>query len=70
MERIFKCKHCNANAYYKLNTEYFNDPEMLTTYLCIKCVKIEGKKAVDDFPAVRSLKVEPIIYPAILHNFL
>lgn len=39
---------------------------MLTKYLCIKCVKIESKKDVDDFPAIRSLKVEPIAHPAIL----
>jgi hypothetical protein len=36
-------------------------------YLCIKCVKIESKKAVDDIPAIRSLKVEPIIHPSILN---
>ena len=66
MERILTCKHCNVDAYYKLATEYFNDSEMLTKYLCIKCVKIETKKVVDDFPAIRSLKVEPMMHPAIL----
>ena len=35
-------------------------------YLFIKCVKIESKKVVDDFPSIESLKVEPIIHPAIL----
>jgi hypothetical protein len=49
-----------------MTTEYFNDSKVLAKYLCIKCVKIESKKVVDDFPTVRSLKVEPIIHPGIL----
>ena len=67
MERTITCKHCHVDAYYKLAIEYFNDSEMLTMYLCIKCVKIESKKAVDDIPAIRSLKVDPIIHPSILN---
>jgi hypothetical protein len=66
LERALKCEHCDVNAYYKLRMEYFNDSEILRMYLCIKCVKIESKKIVDDFPAVRSLRVEPIVLPTIL----
>ncbi len=66
LERAVTCEHCDVDAYYKLTIEYFNDCEILTTYLCIKCVKIESKKVVDDFPSIRSLRVEPIIHPAIL----
>jgi hypothetical protein len=61
-----KCEHCDVYAYYKLSIEYFNDGEMMTMYLCIKCIKTESKKAADDFPAVKSLKVEPIIAAAIV----
>lgn len=67
MERTVTCKHCNVDAYYKLTIEYFNDSEVLTKYLCIKCVKIESKKAIDDIPAIKSLKVEPILHTAILN---
>ena len=66
LERTTTCEHCHVDAYYELNIEYFNDSGMLTMYLCIKCVKIESKKVVDDFPSIRSLKVEPIIHPTIL----
>ena len=67
MQRILTCEHCDVDAYYKLTTEYFNDSEIMSTYLCIKCVKTESKKVVDDFPATRSLKVEPIIHPVTLN---
>jgi hypothetical protein len=46
--------------------EYFNDFEILAMYICIKCIKIESKKVVDDFPAIRSLKVESIIHTTLL----
>jgi hypothetical protein len=66
LENILKCEHCDVDAYYKLSIEYFNDSKIRSMYLCIKCVKTECKKVVDDFPATRSLGVEPIIHPAIL----
>ena len=53
------------DAYYKLDVEYFYS-ENMKMYLCIKCVRTESKKLIDDFPAIRSLKVEPIIHPTIL----
>jgi hypothetical protein len=66
LERLLKCEHCHVDAYYKVAIEYFNDSETQTMYLCIKCIRTESKKIIDDFPAIRSLKVEPIIYPTIL----
>jgi hypothetical protein len=66
LERTVACKHCDMDAYYKLTIEYFNESEVLAKYLCVKCVKIESKKVIDDFPSVKSLKVEPIIHPTIL----
>ena len=66
LERVLKCEQCDVDAYYKLSSEYFNDSEISTMYLCIKCVKTESKKVVDDFPATRSLKVEPILQHTIL----
>jgi len=65
-QRVLKCEHCDVDAYYKLTIEYFNDSENPVTYVCIKCVRMETKKVVDDFPAIRSLKVEPILHPTIL----
>ncbi|WP_162478062.1 hypothetical protein [Nitrososphaera sp. AFS] len=65
MERVSKCEHCDVDAYYKLDVEYFYS-ENMTVYLCIKCVRTETKKLSDDFPAIRLVKVEPIIHPTIL----
>jgi hypothetical protein len=66
MLRTITCKRYHVDAYYKLAIEYFNDFEILATYICIKCIKIESKKVVDDFPAIRSLKVESIIHTTLL----
>jgi len=65
LERVSKCEHCDVDAYYKLNVEYFYS-ENMTMYLCIICVRTECKKIIDDIPAIRSLRVEPIINPTIL----
>jgi hypothetical protein len=65
MGRVSKCEHCDIDAYYKLDVEYFYS-EHNTMNLCIECVRTESKKMIDDFPAIRSMKVEPIIHPTIL----
>ena len=57
---MIRCEHCDVDAYYNLTIEDFNDTESMCTSLCIKCVKIEMKKIIDSFPAVKSLKIEPI----------
>jgi hypothetical protein len=63
-----RCEHCDVDPYYKLTFEDFNDTEIFSVDLCIKCVKIESKKLIDDFPAIKSLRIEPI-YPVIVtHN--
>jgi hypothetical protein len=59
------CEHCDVDAYYKLTIEDFNDTESVCTSLCIKCVKMEMKKVIESFPAVKSLKLEPILSPLI-----
>lgn len=61
---MIRCKHCNVDAYYNLTIEDF-DSELACTSLCIKCVKIETKKIIDSFPAVKSLKIEPPSSPPI-----
>jgi hypothetical protein len=55
--RVSKCEHCDVDAYYKLNVEYFYSENMMM-YLCVKCVRAESEKLIDDLPAIRSLKVE------------
>ena len=55
----------DVDAYYNLTIEDFNDSESLSNSLCIKCVKMEMKKIIDRFPAVKSLKIEPILHPLL-----
>ena len=55
-----KCEHCDVDAYYRLTLEDFNNAEVYSADLCIKCVRIEALKAIEDFPATRSLKIEPL----------
>ena len=62
---MIRCEHCDVDAYYSLTIEGFNDTESVCTSLCIKCVKIGMKKIIDNFPAVKSLKIEPILNPLI-----
>jgi hypothetical protein len=62
------CEHCDVDAYYKLTIEDLNDPESVSSSLWTKCVKIEMKKIIDRFPAVKSLKIEPIIHPLLKTN--
>jgi hypothetical protein len=62
---MIQCNHCDVDAYYKLTIEDFNDIEPTCMSLCIKCVKIEMKKIIDSFPALKSLKIEPILSPLI-----
>jgi len=57
---MVKCEHCDVDAYYRLVIEDFNNAEVYSADLCIKCVRIEALKAIDDFPATRSLKIEPL----------
>lgn len=58
--RIIECEHCDVDAYYRLTIEDFNREEMYSVELCMKCVKIEALKAIEDFPVTRSLKIEPL----------
>ena len=57
---MIKCTHCDVDAYYRLTIEDFNSAETYSADLCIKCIKIEASKAIDDFPATKSLKIEPL----------
>jgi hypothetical protein len=57
---VMKCEHCDVDAYYRLTVEDFNSAEAYNVDLCIKCVKVEASKAIEDFPATRSLKIEPL----------
>jgi hypothetical protein len=57
---MIKCEHCDVDAYYRLTIEDFNSAEVHTADLCIKCIKIEASKAISDFPAIKSLKIEPL----------
>jgi hypothetical protein len=56
-----KCKHCDVDAYYRLTIEDFNNADSYNADLCIKCVKTEAKKVIDDIPAIKSLKIEPVL---------
>jgi hypothetical protein len=57
---IVKCEHCDVDAYYRLVIEDFNNAEVYSADLCLKCIRIEALKAIEDFPATRSLKIEPL----------
>jgi hypothetical protein len=57
---MIKCKHCDVDAYYRLTLEDFNSAEKYSADLCIKCIKIEASKAIGDFPATKSLKIDPL----------
>ena len=59
-KHMIKCEHCDVDAYYRLTIEDFNSAEADRADLCIKCIKIESLKAIGDFPAIKSLKVEPL----------
>ncbi len=61
---MIRCKHCNVDACYNMTIEDL-DSELVCTSLCIKCVKIETKKIIDSFSAVKSLKIEPLLSPLI-----
>ena len=62
---MIRCEHCDVDAYYNLSIEDFNDAESVCSNLCMKCVKIEMNNIIDRFPAVKSLKIEPIIHPLL-----
>ena len=64
-DHMLRCEHCDVTAYYKMTTEDFNETELVCTNLCIKCVKMETKKIIDNFPAVKSLKIEPCVITLI-----
>jgi hypothetical protein len=57
---IVKCEHCDVDAYYRLTIEDFNSAEVYSADLCLKCIKIEALKAIEEFPATRFLKIEPL----------
>jgi hypothetical protein len=58
---IMKCAHCDVDAYYRLTVEDFNQSGPYKVDLCIKCIKTETKKIIEEFPAIKSLKVEPVL---------
>ena len=58
---MIRCKHCDVDAYYRLTIEDFNSAEVYGADLCIKCIRIEATKAIGDFPATKSLKIEPLL---------
>ena len=58
---MIKCVHCDVDAYYRLTIEDFNNADSYSLDLCIKCIKIEAKKIIDDIPAIKSLKIEPVL---------
>lgn len=60
-----KCEHCDVDAYYRLSVEDFNNIEQSQANLCVKCVKIEGTRLLDDFPTIKSLKIEPL-FPVVM----
>jgi hypothetical protein len=58
---MIKCVHCDVDAYYRLTIEEFNKADSYSLDLCIKCIRIEAKKIIDDIPAIKSLKIEPVL---------
>jgi hypothetical protein len=58
---MIKCVRCDVDAYYRLTIEDFNKADSYKLDLCIKCIKIEAKKIIDDIPSIKSLKIEPVI---------
>lgn len=58
---MIRCEHCDVDAYYRLTIEDFNSAEVYSADLCIKCIRIEATKAIGDFPATKSLKIEPLL---------
>ena len=57
---MIKFEHCDVNSYYRLTIEDFNSADIHTADLCLKCIKVEASKAIGDFPAIKSLKIEPL----------
>jgi hypothetical protein len=58
---IMKCAHCDVDAYYRLTVDDFNQSHPYEVELCIKCIKTESKKIIEEFPAIKSLRVEPVL---------
>jgi hypothetical protein len=61
MMMMMKCAHCGVDAYYRLTVDEFNQSRPYKVELCIKCIKIESKKIIEEFPAIKSLRVEPVL---------
>jgi hypothetical protein len=57
---MIKCEHCDVDAYYRLTIEDFNSAQVSNADLCIKCIKTEASKAINDFRATKFLKIEPL----------
>ena len=57
---MIKWEHCDVDSYYRLTIENFNSADIHTADLCLKCIKVEASKAIEDFPAIKSLKIEPL----------
>jgi hypothetical protein len=56
-----KCAHCDVDAYYRLTVEEFNQSGPYQIDLCIKCIKTESKKTIEEFPAIKSLRIDPVL---------
>jgi hypothetical protein len=57
---MINCEHCDVEAYYRITIEDFNSVDSYNADLCIKCVRIEGLRAIRDLPATKSLRIEPL----------
>lgn len=57
---MMKCEHCDVEAYYRFTIEDFNTADLCSADLCIKCIKAEALKVICDFPAIKSLRIEPL----------
>jgi hypothetical protein len=58
---MIKCEHCDVDAHYRLSIEDFNNAEVYSADLCMKCIEIEESKTVADFPVTKSLKIKPLL---------
>jgi hypothetical protein len=58
---IMKCAHCDIDAYYRLTVDEFNQSGPYKVYLCIKCIRTETEKTIEEFPGIKSLRIEPVL---------
>jgi len=69
MMMMMKCAHCDVDAYYRLTVDDFNQSRPYEVELCIKCIKTESKKIIEEFPAIKSLRVEPVLSVLTTTNY-